>query len=126
MSPEIRRDGQLIASVPDETGWYLTLTGKLLHVSTDGIDAHAKRQKIILESEEIGGRRELGLTHEGVGNSSKRRGDKKSPELDVRLLDRPIRVTYSERYTDVYAARVDRGERQTRYNPRWVRGHGQR
>ena len=126
MSPDIRIDGRLIASVPDETGCYLTIDGKPLYVNVDGIDAYAKRQRIILEAEEIGGKRELGLTHEGIGNSSTRRGDKKSPELDVRLLDRPIRVTYSERYTDVYADRVWRGERRTRYNPRWIKGHGQR
>ncbi len=125
MSPEIRINGKLVANVPDETGMHQTLESKPLYVNVDDIDAYAKRQRIILEAKEIGGRRELGLTHEGVGNSSNRRGDKKSPELDVKLLDRPIRVTYSRWHSDQYG-NAWRDKRQTQHNPKWIRSHVQR
>lgn len=126
MSPEIRINGELVASVPDETGIHQKLDGKPLYVNVDGIDSYARRQRIILEAEEIGGRRELGLTLEGVGNSNdRRRGDKKSPEISVRLLNRPIRVTYSKLISDIYGG-LWRGPRETHRNPRWVKGHGQR
>ena len=126
MSPEIYIDGKLVADVPDETGMHQTLNGAPLYVNIDNINADAKRQRIILEAEDIGGKRELGLTLEGLGNSNdRRRGDKKSPEISVRLLCRPIRVTYSKLYSNQYGG-LWRGIRETHKNPRWVKGHGQR
>lgn len=125
MSPEIRINGLIIAKVPDETGIHHTLKGKLLYVNVDGIDADANNQRIILDAEEIGGRRELRLTCEGIGNSSKRAGDKKSPEIDVKLLDRPIRVTYSRQGMDTYGYCYQL-PRATYRNPRWTSGNGQR
>ncbi len=138
MSPEIRVNKNLIASVPDETGIYQTLSGKRLYVDVDGINANNRKQIVILEAEEIGGKRVVGLTLEGRGSSRNTRkgGDKKEPTLDVILHDRPIRVTYSPRArgtetlvkTAQGIAYVDYElmGRVTRHNPRWTRGHGHR
>lgn len=118
MSPEIRIGKKVIARVPDETGIHRTQDGSLIYVDVDGIDADAKTQRIVVAALEIGGRRDLVLTQEGIGNSNNRRGDKKSPQIDVKLLDRPIRVSYH----------LDQGygDRVTRRNPRWIRTNGER
>lgn len=137
MTPEIRRNDNLIASVPDETGTYKTLRGNEIYVNTDLIDADAKRQAIILESDEIGGNRVLGLTQQGIGNSKDRkRGDKKDPEISVSLLDKPIRVSYNKSVpapADIgwtnwgdpdgegASAEPEKLIRQTVKNPRWIR-----
>lgn len=127
MCPEIRVEGKLIADVPDETGMHQTLNGKPLYVNVDGIDANRQKQEIILSSKEIGGRRILGLTLEGIGSSSDRkRGDGKLPQISVTLLSRPIRVTYSPLVPDAYAGYQIRDPRQTHKNPYWIRGQGQR
>lgn len=126
MSPEVKANGKVIANVPDETNTYETIAGKPLYVNVDGINADAERQPVIVEGEEVGGRREIGLTLQGIGNSNdRRRGDKRSPEVEVRLSDRPIRVTYSPLRSDGYGG-IWRDFRQTHKNPRWVLGHGQR
>ena len=134
MSPEIRVNKDLIASVPDETGWYQTISGKPLHIDVDGIDANSKgKQKIIIRADEVGGMRVLGLTAEGIGNSSDpKRGDQKLPEVKVTLLDKPIRITYRRsEWHDSRSLAETRGEYSRKYkvtykNPRWTRGHGQR
>ncbi|MEX2007171.1 MAG: hypothetical protein WD992_00135 [Candidatus Levyibacteriota bacterium] len=126
MSPEIRRNGQLIARVPDETGIHTTLNGKPLYINVDLINADANRQLVIVDSQETSGLRILGLTQQGIGSSNHRGGDKKSPEISVRLLDRPIRVTYSRLEKAEYEMYPVRGTRQTLRNPRWMKGHGQR
>ncbi len=132
MSPEIRVNNNLIANIPDETGTYKTFEGNIIYVNIDQIDADAKKQIIVLESNEIGGRRVLGLTHQGIGNSrDRKRGDKKDPEISVSLLSKPIRVTFSKRIIcdptyDPLGLYDRRGPSQTVRNPRWIRGNGQR
>lgn len=134
MSPEIRLNNKLIASVPDETGMYQTLNGKPLYVNVDLIHANANRQLVILDSQEISGLRVVGLTQQGIGNSSRSGGDNKSPEISVSLLDRPIRVSYKPRTwrarLRTYPGPNDEGyyvdTKRTYKNPRWVKGHGQR
>lgn len=127
MSPEIRKNGLLIADVPDENGLYQALDGSPLWVDLHGIDAGKRKQEVILEGPAIGGLRIVGLTLEGKGNSrnTKKGGDGKEPTLDVTLHYRPIRVTYSpieSRIVDVYNwSVVDYGDRVTRHNPRWIR-----
>lgn len=138
MSPEIYIGKKLIASTPDTTGLHQMLDGRSLYVDVSGIDADAEVQKILLEAEEIGGRRELQLTHEGILESSNsRRGDGKRPEISVKLLpeDRPIRVSSKRKvwkdrpktlagpndggyYVKIHVVRYQ--------NPRWIRGNGRR
>lgn len=133
MAPEIIANNNIIADVPDKTGIYNTLKGSTIYVNTDLIDADAKKQIIILESDEIGGRRKLGLTQQGIGNSNDRkRGDKKDPEVSVSLLDRPIRITYrrtewvsSKSLGDPSGGQY-KERKETYKNPRWTRGNGQR
>ena len=131
MSPKIWRNGDLIADVIDETGTHEMLDGKPIYINVDGIDAQKRKQLIIIEAEELGGRREFGLTLEGIGKSwDLKRGDGKQPELGIVLNDRPIRVTYSaslgwEDDGDVYSLEPlpppRRALRETRLNPRWIR-----
>lgn len=131
MSPEIRMDGRLVADVPDETGDYQMLDGSSLCVDVSLLDAHQERQLILLEGSAIGGKRVVGLTLEGKGNSrnTKKGGDKKEPILDITLHDRPIRISYRDQ---VWVERVrtlagpNRGGyyqevKRTYYNPRWMR-----
>lgn len=134
MSPEIRHaNGDLIASVIDETGWHETVKGNPLYVNVDGINAYGDWQPLIVETEEIGGRRLIGLTQQGLGNSADRkRGDRKSPHITVALLDRPIRVSYRDMVWHerprTLAGPNGGGHyeehKRTYRNPRWVRGHG--
>jgi len=133
MSPEIRINNNVIARVPDETGVHKTLSGATIYVDVGQIDADAKRQIIILESDEIGGRKKLGLTHQGIGNSKDRkRGDGKDPEISVSLLNRPIRTTHNDRIDDGQHNEwsTEEGpfhwERRTVKNPYWVRGRRQK
>lgn len=138
MSPEIRADGKLVADVPDETGDYLMLDGSPLHIDVDMLDAYQEKQLILLNGPAIGGKRIVGLTLEGRGNSgnTKKGGDGKEPSLDVTLHDRPIRVTYSPRIKGterlvetsqgITLVGYARMSRNTLRNPRWTRGHGQR
>jgi hypothetical protein len=135
MSPEIIVNNNLIANVPDETGTYKTLNGGTIRVNVDQIDADAKKQIITLESDEIGGKRVLGLTHQGIGDSmDRKRGDKKDPEVSVSLLNKPIRVTHNDRIDCNYDQRnewsTEEGpfhwERRTVKNPYWIRKDGQR
>ncbi len=109
MSPEIRMNGELIADVPDDYGYYPTLDGNS-HVLVDSrqIDANKTKQILILGGSAIGERRIIGLTNEGKGSSSntKRGGDGKEPILDVILRDRPIK-----RVRNTYTSR----------NPMWIR-----
>lgn len=132
MSPKIWVGENLVADVIDQTGWHQTLDEKPLYVNVDLIDASKQQQRIILESERIGGIRIIGLNQEGRGNSKSRRGDKKHPPIRVELQERPIRVTYSPvigiETPDVYSMLWGgleptpiRGPRETLMNPRWVR-----
>ena len=127
MSPEIRRDGILVADVPDVTGLHQMLDGSPLYVDVSGIDAHQKSQRLILEGPAIGGRRIIGLTLEGLGDTAKRKrnGDQKEPRLEVSLKERPIRVTYSAQ--EGYRQGEYRyGPRESQYNPKWMRTSGRR
>lgn len=133
MSPEIRIQDKLIAKVPDETGIYQTLGGERLYVNVNGINASNKKQIVILEAEEIGGKRMLGLTHEGIGSSNDpKRGDQRSPIISISLLDKPIRISYKRREWISSKSLGDprggqyREYKETYKNPRWTRGHGQR
>lgn len=133
MSPEIRIDNKLIASVPDITGTYKTVNGQQLYVNVDGIHADNKVQIIILEGQEIGGKRVLGLTQEGIGKSDDlKRGDQHSPVISIMLLDKPIRISYKRReWVSSKSLGDPRGGQYREYketykNPRWTRGHGQR
>lgn len=138
MSPEIKVKGTLLASVPDETGWYDLPSGGRIYVNVAGIAAYNKVQRIILEAEEVGGRRMIGLTQEGKGSSSDRkRGDHLDPEVEVTLLDRPIRVSYSgnirREWHNSRSLGTPRGGywkeevyKRTYYNPRWMKHHGGR
>jgi hypothetical protein len=130
MSPEIRVNNNLIANVPDKTGTYKTSNGGTMNVNVDQIDADAKKQIITLESDEIGGKRVLGLTHQGIGNSmDRKRGDKKDPEISVSLLNKPVRITHNDRVIDIAGGGpYDEGredichtERRTVKNPYWTR-----
>lgn len=137
MAPDIYVYGKKIAEVPDDTGTYPTLNGGTIYVNTDQIDADAKKQIITLESDEIGGKRVLGLTQQGIGNSKDRkRGDKKDPEISVSLLNKPIRVSYNKTVSDrtysncnfdygVGDKRASHEERMTLKNPRWIKRNGQ-
>lgn len=135
MSPEIRVNGKLVASVPDKTGLHQALDGTPLYVDLDKIDAYQKRQPIIVEGSSVGGRRIVGLTLEGRGNAAnrKRGGDGKQPNLEVTLHDRPIRISYSDKIW-VEHTRTLAGPnggyykqvKRTYRNPRWVRGREQR
>ena len=137
MSPEIKRSGVVIADVPDETGWHEAKDGSPIYVNVDLIEANNNHQLVGLAGTSVGNIGELrtvGLTQEGIGTSAntKKGGDGKGPTLDVALHDRPIRVTYSRRVRrDNHSFAQPRHgtiyeERSTHYNPRWVRGHGQR
>ena len=130
MSPEIRKDGRIVADVPDETGLYQALDGSPLYVDVSGIDARNGKQLLRVEGLVIGGKRIVGLTQEGKGNSnnSKKGGDGKSPALEVTLHDRPIRVRYSRRVPRDNSSLAGPNEgsyryedRRTYYNPRWMR-----
>lgn len=132
MSPQIRINGELVADVPDETGLYQALDGNTLWIDLSGIEARNSRQTVILEGSTIGGQRIVGLTHEGKGNSSDRkRGDDKEPTLEVILQDRPIRVSYQDKYWSEPASkwgmwgkgRLGHWEypRRTYHNPKWIR-----
>lgn len=125
MSPEIKIGTKTIINVPDETGRYETESGSL-YVNTDLIDASRKNQRIILESDAIGGLRVLGLTQEGIGKSDDpKRGDRKLPHVLVTLHDRPIRISYKGEGMNSYGGHWD-GGKETHRNPRWMKGHGQR
>jgi len=133
MSPEIRNaKGGLIASVVDETGLYETVNGNPLYINVDGIDAYGNKQPLVLSSKEIGGRRVIGLTLEGLGDSADRkRGDGKSPHITVVLLDRPIRISYRDKVWHerprTLAGPNGGGNyemyKRTYRNPRWIKGH---
>ncbi len=128
MSPEIRKDGTLVANIPDETGLHYALDGSPLWIDVNGIEASNRRQTIVLDGLTVGGMRIVGLTQEGKGNSnnSKKGGDGKSPTLEVTLHERPIRVTYS-RWVRAGSNLADPGrcsyyeDRRTYHNPRWIR-----
>lgn len=135
MSPEIKIGEDVIASVIDETGMHQTVNGNPLYVNVDGIDAYNDWQTLILECEEIGGRRVIGLTQEGLGDSADRkRGDGKTPHITVALLDHPIRISYRDKiwhkHTRTLAGPNDGGyyvySKRTYRNPRWMKGHGGR
>ena len=131
MSPEIRIDGKLVADVPDQSGLHQALDGSPLWIDVSGIEASNRKQIIVLDGLVIGGKRIIGLTQEGKGNSnnSKKGGDRKSPTLEVTLHERPIRVTYS-RWVRAGSNLADPRrcsyyeDRRTYYNPRWMRSHG--
>lgn len=116
MSPEIRKDGKLVADVPDETGLYRMLDGRPLYVDLNGIEARNRKQVLVLGGVAVGGRRLIGLTQAGKGSSSKtnKGGDGKSPTLEVTLHDRPIRISYSP-------YKWSSEDKRTYYNPRWIR-----
>lgn len=137
MSPEIRINGKIIADVPDDTGWHQARNGTPLYVDTDLINADEEKQIIKLIGSSVGGARIVGLTLDGRGDSrkTKKGGDAQSPDLEVTLWDRPIRVTYSPRVKGTEALVVANSfpyigyhqeARRTLHNPRWVRGHGRR
>ena len=132
MSPKIWANGDLVADVIDDTGRHTMLDGSPLDIDTNQIEATRNKQVIIVTSDQLGGRREIGLTLEGVGRSwDPKRGDGREPTLEVLLRDRPIRVKYSphlgwEYEGDVYGnsaepARRILGPEVTRLNPRWMR-----
>lgn len=127
MSPQIRINGELIADVPDETGLYQAIDNSPLWINLDGIEARNNRQTVILEGSAIGGQRVVGLTQEGKGVSSDRkRGDGKQPTLEVRLQDRPIRISYQDRRpVDYVSLAPPRSgyvwDKRTYHNPRWIR-----
>lgn len=129
MSPEIRISGQLVASVPDESGLYEALDGTPLRVDSSGIEAKNGRQPLILEGTAVGGLRIVGLTQEGKGRSSDpQRGDEKQPPLEVVLHHRPIRISYLDKvWHDSRSLGQPRGgywtkaRQRTYYNPRWMR-----
>lgn len=120
MSPEIYIDNKLVADVPDETGLHQALDGSPLYVDVNGIDANSGRQILKIEGPAIGGKRIVGLTLEGKGNSnnSKKGGDGKSPTLEVILHERPIRITYKPLK---YLGWNYQNHEGTYYNPRWIR-----
>ena len=131
MSPKIWANGDLVAEDPsDETGMCKMLDGSPLYVNSDGIEASNQHQEIIIEAEQLGGRRTIGLTQEGIGRSSDlKRGDGKEPEILILLNDRPIRISYRDQVW------VERGKtmgdprgggyyvesKRTYLNPRWIR-----
>ncbi len=135
MSPEIKKDGIIIANVPDKTGTYVTINGISLYVNTDQIDAHNNKQQIALDCAEIGGKRVIGLTQEGKGKSSDlKRGDGKLPEIDVVLNDRPIRVSYTRVQHERYrphgwglwgepSRTIKTVRKETYRNPNWRNGY---
>ncbi len=127
MSPEIKVNGEIIADVPDETGIYLARDLTPLYVDVDQIDARKERQVVKVVGSRVKGVRLVGLTLDGKGSSAntKKGGDGRESLIEVTLHDRPIRVTYTPVVDQDY--NIGRyGERVTRYNPRWVRGHGRR
>ena len=135
MAPEIWIGKNLIASVLDKTGMHKTVNGKPLYVNVDRINADWDRQKIILEADEIGGRREIGLTKKGKGVSSDRKlGDGKLPEIVVRLDSRPIRDSYRDNYVLVvreeslgdagYKGYYNTSRKRTYRNPYWIKNRG--
>ncbi len=134
MSPEIRIKGKIIADVPDDTGWHRARDGTPLYINTDSINADGEWQLIQLMGSSVGGIRMVGLTLDGRGESGKtnKGSDGKTPNLEVTLHDRPIRVTYNPRVwvNDEHLTGGPESyyykERVTRHNPRWVRGHGRR
>lgn len=133
MSPEIKIGKRTVINVPDETGMYETPKGKPLYVNTDLIGAENSKQRIIIVSDAVGGTRVLGLTHEGIGRSDDPiRGDGRSPLVEIRLHDRPIRAGYTRRsWHNSRSLGSPSGGYWEKYkeihmNPRWVRGHGQR
>lgn len=98
MAPEIYINNKLMADVPDETGLHQALDGSPLYVDVSGIEARNSRQTITLEGPIVGGKRLIGLTQEGLGDSANRkRGDGKLPHITVALLNRPIRVSYKDK-----------------------------
>ncbi len=130
MSPEIKVNGEIVAVVPDDYGVYTDRNGKSLLVDSRQLDARGEIQRLILEGPGVGGRRVVGLTLEGKGNSAnlKKGGDGQDPILDVILCDRPIRLTTTERVLHErprtlagpngdYYVKV----RSTYRNPRWMR-----
>lgn len=137
MSPEIRINGQLIADTPDKTGTYTTTAGKPIYVDVEGIEASWSRQRVVIEAEEIGGQRVVGLTQEGRGISSDpKRGDGKLPEIEVVLHERPVRISYRDKHlwversmrTITLGDPRNRGyytdRKRTYKNPYWIRDHG--
>ncbi len=132
MSPEIRnRDGVLIADVPDTNGLHRMLDGSPLYVKVRGIEAHQARQILVVNGPGIGGERILQLSQEGIGDTGQREtrriraGDQKEPWLDIRLKERPIRTTYSAK-EGYYEGAYHYAERESQYNPYWVRNSGRR
>lgn len=129
MSPEIMINGKLVADVPDKTGSYQMLDGSPLYVDVSRIEARNSRQVIVLDGPVIGGRRVIGLSQEGKGdtNNPKRKGDRKDPALAVILHDRPIRISYRNwREVNNRSLAEPRGrsyvlDKRTYYNPRWIR-----
>ncbi len=127
MAPEIYMYGKLVADVPDETGLHQALDGSPLYVDVSGIEARNGKQLLKVEGPAIGGKRIVGLTHEGKGNSSnsKKGGDGKEPILKVVLHERPIRVSYKDQiWHDSRSMGNNHGgqyieSRRTYYNPRW-------
>lgn len=134
MSPEIRRNGELVANIPDETGLYQAIDGSPLWLDTSGIEAENRRQVLIIEGLAVGGQRVLGLTQEGIGRSDDpKRGDRKEPSLEVKLNDRPIRVSYQDlrlvHRTRTLGGRNDSyydSSKRTYHNPRWQKDRGGR
>lgn len=134
MSPIIRINGEIIADIPDESGLHQTATGNPLVVDLSGIEARNKRQIVVLESPDIGGRRVVGLTQEGRGRSDmmKKGGDGREPAIEVVLHDRPIRVSYLDKrwvepktHWGIWGLRHNgfwERSKRTFPNPRWMRG----
>jgi hypothetical protein len=131
MSPEIRINEELVANVPDDYGAYIAIDGTSLLVDSRQLDARGEIQRLILEGPAVGGRRIVGLTLEGKGNSGniKKGGDGQEPTLDVTLLNRPIRVSYWKKHW-VERTNMPMGSPREGYytevkstyrNPRWSR-----
>lgn len=130
MSPEIRKNGELIADVPDDYGAYTDRDGKSLLVDSRQLDARGQVQRYIVEGPAVEGRRVVGLTLEGKGSSdsTKKGGDGQDPVIDIILHNRPIRLTTTERVLHErprtlagpngdYYEKV----RSTYRNPHWIR-----
>ena len=132
MSPKIWANGNLVANIiSDDTGRREMLDGSPVDINTDQIEATRDKQIIIVTSDQLGGRRVIGLTQEGRGSSSDpKRGDGLEPELHVLLSDSPIRISYRDQVWHerprTLAGPNDGGwyeeHKRTYLNPRWIRG----
>lgn len=96
MSPEIRIDKELLADVPDRTGWFETVEGDSLFVDVNGINARNRVQTLILQTRRLEGheerrpplvRRVIELNPDGRGKQVLPHGR----TLTVMLHHRPIR-----------------------------------